>query len=125
LDAITADCREAVRFLFRNAGQLQLAPDRLSVLGHSAAGQLTAMVASTVWSELGLPDRVVRSWVGVSGFYDIEPFAQTGFQPLVGFSSDEYQRGNPMRHVRAGIAPALLVTGAQESELIHEFATSY
>jgi hypothetical protein len=61
----------------------------------------------------------------VSAFYDIEPFEQTTFQPLVGFSQDAYQRWNPPRHIRPGLPPALLITGGDESQLLHEMMAGY
>ena len=127
LGEIVGDCRQAVRFLARQAGELGLTPGRFSVLGHSAAGQLAAVVAATDWPALdaGLSSDLVRSWIGVSGFYDIEPFAQTGFQPLVGFAEQAYRRWNPANLARPGLPPALLLTGARESDLLHDMMTGY
>jgi arylformamidase len=127
LDEIVEDARAAVVHLHRAASELGLNRDRLSVLGHSAAGQLAAIVASTDWSayDRSLPPTLVKKWTGVSGFYDIEPFEQTTFQPLVGFSHAAYQRWNPPRHIRPGLPPALLVTGGDESQLLHEMMAGY
>ena len=41
------DCKTAVRWLRKNAERLQINPDRIGVIGGSAGGHLTAMVAVT------------------------------------------------------------------------------
>ena len=41
------DCKTAVRWLRKNAGRLQLDPDRIGAIGGSAGGHLTAMLALT------------------------------------------------------------------------------
>ncbi len=118
LGTIVEDCRSAVRHLRQTAPTLGLDPSRLNVLGHSAAGQLAALTAGT-------RDLALRRWIGVGGFYDIEPFALTNFQDSVRFSSEDYADHNPLRHAHAGMPPGLLILGARESELLHEMADHY
>jgi arylformamidase len=127
LGEIVNDCRRAVTCLAAHAPDLGLNIERFSVLGHSAAGQLAAIVAGTDWtmfdSRSGL--KRMNAWVGVSGFYEIEPFAQTDFQPLVGFAEDEYQRWNPIASVTPHLPPSLLITGERESGWLHEMTSVY
>jgi arylformamidase len=127
LDDIVADCRRAVAFLHDNASATGIAPRKISVLGHSAAGQLAAVLASTDWAAFDprLPAGLVAAWIGVSGFYDIEPFALTGFQGETRFTGDAYRRWNPVNLVHAGQPPALLITGAKESGLLHDMMDGY
>lgn len=127
LDEIVADCRRAIGFLHRERDQAGISSGRLVVTGHSAAGQLAAVMASTDWPEhdARLPARLLRGLVGVSGFYDIEPFADTGFQSQTRFTRDAYRRWNPANLVRAGQPPALLVTGERESGLLHAMMDGY
>ena len=82
LDDIVADCRRAIGFLHRERKASGIGAGPMVVTGHSAAGQLAAVMASTDWPEFDtrLPARLLRGLVGVSGFYDIEPFHETGFQ---------------------------------------------
>jgi arylformamidase len=97
------------------------------VTGHSAAGQLAAVMASTDWPEFDtrLSARLIRGFIGVSGFYDIEPFHETGFQSQTGFEQDAYRRWNPVNLVRHGLPPALLITGGRESALLHAMMDGY
>jgi arylformamidase len=127
LGEIVADCRRAVTCLQAEASARGFNPSRFSLLGHSAAGQLVAVVAATNWAE-SIPTRPappLHSWIGVSGFYEIEPFALTAFQPLVGFNPEEYRQWNPMNNVRPGMPPGVLITGARESEWLHEMMREY
>ena len=127
LDDIVADCRRAVAFLRLNPVAPNVRLGRFSVIGHSAAGQLAAVMASTDWRGFDprLPADLIHGWVGVSGFYDIEPFAETGFQAQTAFTRHAYRRWNPVNLVRAGMPPGLLITGAKESGLLHEMMDGY
>ncbi|MGM9538202.1 MAG: alpha/beta hydrolase fold domain-containing protein [Candidatus Onthomonas sp.] len=46
--AAVLDCREAVRFLRRNAAQYKLNPDKIGVLGGSAGGNLAALLGMNI-----------------------------------------------------------------------------
>jgi len=118
LGQIVGNCRDAVAFLHANAAGLGIDPARVSVLGHSAAGQLAALTASDTSLE-------VHACVGVSGFYDIVPFAQTHFHEFTRFPVEEYTTWNPLRNVSPGNPPALLITGAKESSLLQQMMGHY
>ena len=127
LDDIVADCRRAIAYVHKERQQAGLGSGPLFVTGHSAAGQLAAVMASTNWSafDARLPPDLIKGLVGVSGFYDIEPFIHTRFQPQVKFAADAYRRWSPDNLVHPGMPPALLVTGANESGLLHEMMEGY
>jgi len=127
LDEIVGDCRRALGFLHRERNAIRIGSGPIVVTGHSAAGQLAAVMASTDWPafDARLPARLVRGLVGVSGFYDIEPFYETGFQSQTRFTREAYHRWNPANLVRPDLPPALLVTGARESGLLHAMMDGY
>src|SRR6202011_3391406 len=111
----------------QNAQATGVASRRLFVLGHSAAGQLAAVMASTNWPEFDsrLPAALLSGFTGVSGFYDIEPFAATGFQQQTKFAVETYKQWNPVKLIRVGMPPGLLITGAKESDLLHDMMDGY
>jgi arylformamidase len=125
LGDIVGDCRRATAFIHDNRDAT--GSGVLYVLGHSAAGQLAAAIASTDWPAFDphLPADMLEGFIGVSGFYDIEPFAETGFQLKTQFAIDDYQAWNPINLIRAGMPPGLLITGAKESGLLHEMIDGY
>jgi arylformamidase len=127
LGDIVHDCRRAVAFVHENRDATGAGNGRMYVLGHSAAGQLAAAIASTDWPEFDphLPAHVLDGFIGVSGFYDIEPFAETGFQQQTKFALSDYKTWNPVEMIRAGMPPSLLITGAKESGLLHDMMDGY
>jgi len=124
---IVDDCRRAIAFVHQNPQGTAVAPRRLFVLGHSAAGQLAAVMASTNWPEFDsrLPADLVSGFIGVSGFYDIEPFAATGFRQQTKFAVEAYKQWNPVNLIRAGMPAGLLITVARESGLLHDMMDGY
>ncbi len=127
LGRIVDDCRASVAWFYQHASELRIDPTRISVLGHSAAGQLCTMVSSTRWHEYdaSLPEQIIHCCVGISGFYDIEPFFVTGFQSMTRFAEEEYRRWNPIHHVATHLPPNLLITGGQESCLLQQMMIRY
>jgi arylformamidase len=127
LGGIVDDARRAVAYLWREAEALGIDRSRISALGHSAAGQIVTMVAATPWAayvEDG-PEQILHGCIGVSGFYDIEPFAQTHFHAMTQFPAEEYRAWNPMRHASAHFPRTLLITGAKESSLLQQMMAHF
>jgi arylformamidase len=56
-------------------------PRHIVVAGHSAGGQLAAMMLSCRWKAVGadLPARLVRGALSISGVFDMEPLRHTPF----------------------------------------------
>jgi arylformamidase len=124
LNDIVEDCISAVRYLTSQESAARLQTGRMSVLGHSAGAQLAAVLASRDWTG----DRSFggfHSFIGVSGFYEIEAFALTDFQRMVNFSESDYRRWNPLESIAPGMPPALLLTGGKESPWLHEMSARY
>lgn len=127
LGDIVGDCRRAVAFVHDNRDAIGAGTGGLYVLGHSAAGQLAAATAATDWPAFDphLPAHMLDGFIGVSGFYDVEPFAGTGFQQQTKFAISDYKTWNPVNLIRPGMPPGLLITGAKESGLLHEMMDGY
>jgi len=51
-------------------------PSRITVVGHSAGGHLTAMMMACLWQQVGadLPRQLVRNGLSISGLHDLTPF---------------------------------------------------
>ena len=78
---IVAQMRRACAWIYNSAGELRIDPARIVCSGHSAGGQLTAMLLATNWPDraAGLPRRLLSGAASVSGVFDLEPLSRAPF----------------------------------------------
>jgi arylformamidase len=81
LAEIVAQMRRACAWIYTNAEGLRIDARRIVCSGHSAGGQLTALLLATNWPDwvTGLPRRLLSGAVSVSGVFDLEPLARAPF----------------------------------------------
>lgn len=81
IEHITLQLVRALAWVHRNATAHGGDPRHIVVAGHSAGGQLAAMMLSCHWPAVGadLPARLVRSALSISGVFDMEPLRHTPF----------------------------------------------
>jgi arylformamidase len=81
VEHITLQMVRALAWVYRNAQPIGGDPRRIVVAGHSAGGQLAAMMLSCRWRSVGadLPPRLVRGALSISGVFDMEPLRHTPF----------------------------------------------
>lgn len=108
-----ADAREAVRWVRKNAGLLDISPDRIIAYGWSAGAHLAA--ASAIFTNLPpqaeiscIPDALVLKSPALDLLND------KWFRTLLGDSlkAADY---SPLEHVRAGLPPTLILQGRTDS----------
>ncbi len=121
IEEILAQIRGALAWLYRNAGQLGIDPERLYVSGHSAGGQLTAMAMATDWraqagGQAGLPADLVKGGCSLSGIYDLEPLRLSYHQAVLKLNPETARRMTPLGHLPANAGPLILAVGAEETE---------
>jgi arylformamidase len=78
---ITLQMARAVAWTWHNVARFGGDPSRITVAGHSAGGQLAAMVLACLWQQLdpALPRQVVRNALAISALHDLEPIMRTPF----------------------------------------------
>lgn len=73
---------------------------RITVAGHSAGGQLAAMLLTSVWPLIGsgLPDGLVRNALSISGLHDLEPIMYTPmYQSVLHLTDEQVLEVSPAR----------------------------
>jgi len=103
-----ADARAQIRWVRANASRLNVDPRRIAVYGWSAGGQLAASAAQSDDAE-SRPDALVL----LSPAVDLE--RDSWFARLLGARGDVADV-SPVRHVRPGLAPTLILQGDVDTE---------
>ncbi len=135
--AAVEDCKLAIRWLRAHAEQFHVDPDRIGVIGGSAGGHLSAMLAVTR-PEDGF-DRsgryqdyssAVQAAVPVCGPMDLRvplaPALFSGDDPAVvrflggplAKKSEEARRASPITYVRKDLPPMLLIHGSADKRVL-------
>ena len=124
---ITSQMRRAVVWLWRNAERLGIDRDRLSVMGHSAGGHLTAMLMATDWPGLdhALPRDLVRCGIPISGIFELEPLVHTSINEGPRMDVEEARRESPLFMEPVTDAPQLVVAGGAETEEFKRQSDAY
>ena len=115
LDEIVRQVRSAAAWVIRHIADHGGDPGRIVIGGHSAGGQLGAMLLCTPWQETyGLPEDPFVGAVLVSGLFDIAPLRYSYLQPAIQLDDGLVLRNSPLGLVRPSRTPLALSWGALE-----------
>jgi len=115
------DCFTALNWLRDHATAYKIDPNRVGVVGHSAGGHLTALLATTAgtpaFHRASSDCKPVQAAVVVSGVSDLRKEAGWGPKafPLGKVYSEEAAAlASPIHYVHAGLPPFMIVHGAKD-----------
>lgn len=115
LDELIRQCRAAVAWVYRNAGDFGADPDRLHVVGHSSGAHECAMLATTDWAgEWGLAGDVIKGAVAASGIHDLEPVRLSSRNQYLHLDDETTRRNSPIHHIRDTMPPMVIAYGEHE-----------
>lgn len=118
VEAIVRQMLAAHAWLYRNCARYAAPRDAIYVSGHSAGGQLTAMMLAAVWSAYGrdLPDDLVKGGLAVSGVYDLEPLLKVSFNSDVRLDAKSARKLSPLSYRPRRDVPLYTAVGGDESD---------
>jgi arylformamidase len=121
---ITLQMTKAMAWLYHSISQFGGDANRMVVAGHSAGGQLAAMMLLCDWPKVdaSLPRHMVRQAVSISGVFDLMPLMRApSFQASLKLDPDQINKASPAR-LPAPIAGRLraLVGGAESAEFLRQ-----
>lgn len=126
---ISEEAREAIAHIWRNASELGLSRDRLTIMGHSAGGHITQMMMATDWPAFadGLPPDLITTGIPVSPLSYLEPVRLTeALNQGIRMDAGEADRESPMtNHPPVTDAQQLVVVGGAETDEFHRQARMY
>lgn len=108
----SAAALRALRAIAREAG---IDPERIVVAGHSAGGQIAALLAHMDWRAQGLARHPVRGALALSGLYDLEPIRRSYLNAALRLDAAMAASESPRRRVRTDAAPLVLAVGGGET----------
>jgi arylformamidase len=123
---ITRQNRALLAWLSSNTHQYNGDPDKIFVSGHSAGGQLTAMMCSTNWSEeYGLAQDLIKGGIAISGLFDLQPFRYSYLQPTLMLSHELIMQQSPCFVIPETGPEMIMTVGEKESSEFHRQAQDY
>jgi len=118
IERIVQQMLAASVWLYRHAEQYGMDEDRLFVSGHSAGGQLAAMMLAALWPVMdrSLPRNLYKGGLAVSGVYDLRPLVDIDWlKGDLHLDEDAALRASPAFLPPATRAPLSLAVGGLES----------
>ena len=115
---ITLQMVRALAWTWRHVGRYNGDRERITVIGHSAGGHLTAMLMTCVWPafQTDLPPGLVPHALSISGLYDLDPVMQAPFlQQDLRLTPEQVRRASPAGLPAPGAGTLLTVAGGDES----------
>ncbi|HEY0826276.1 MAG TPA: alpha/beta hydrolase [Ramlibacter sp.] len=119
---ITLQMAKAVAWTWHNIARFGGDRRRIVVAGHSAGGQLAAMMLACLWPQLdaALPRDTVRSALAISALHDLEPIMKTPFlQSTLQLTREQVAKASPARLPAPKQGTLYTVAGGDESSEFH------
>lgn len=128
LDGFMSDAAEAVAWTRTHASEFGAAADNIFVMGHSAGGQIAALLATDPeWlAASGMQPRDLAGFIGLAGCYDFVPVPADDEDMIAAFGDtpEAQRRGEPVSYVRGSEPPMLLLQGEDDREVVPSNAIS-
>ncbi|WP_225737454.1 alpha/beta hydrolase [Dyella acidiphila] len=129
MDGFMQDAAKAVAWVHQHAAEIGGAADGIFVMGHSAGGQIGALLLTDPsWlAPYGLHPADMAGFIGLAGCYDFMPIPASEHDMLGMFGHDaaSQARAQPVRFVSQQEPPMLLLQGEADHEVDPANAVSF
>ena len=115
---ITMQMVGALAWVWRHIDSFNGDPRRITVIGHSAGGHLSAMMLCCLWQQFdtALPARLVARALSISGVHDLAPLAHTPFlRDDLRLTPQDVRRASPVNLPAPRGGTLYAVAGGDES----------
>ncbi len=117
LDELVRQNRAAIAWVWRNARDFGVDPERLYVVGNSSGGHVAGAMVVTDWArELGIPRDVIKGAMACSGMYELEPVRLSLRNDYLKLDAMAVERLSPIRHIPDDGLPLIVGYGANEHQ---------
>lgn len=113
---IVRQARASVAWIYRNIERYNGAPSKLYISGHSAGGQLGAMILAHDWQREGLPRDLIKGAALTSGVYDLEMVMHIHVNDEIRMTPELVEENSPFLHPPARMCPVIVGVGGAEPE---------
>ena len=121
MDGFMQDAARAVAWTHDHAVQIGGDPQDIFVMGHSAGGQIAALLATDpAWLEAhDMQPRDLAGFIGLAGVYDFVPIAakEKDMIGMFGKTPMEQRRAQPISFLHGNEPPMLLLHGTADHEV--------
>ncbi|GAB2587761.1 alpha/beta hydrolase [Dyella jejuensis] len=128
MDGFMQDGARAVAWAHEHIGSFGGSPGDMFVMGHSAGGQIGALlVTDPSWlAPYGLRPDNLAGFIGLAGCYDFMPIdpGEKDMLDIFGHDQASQARAQPVRHVSGHEPPMLLLQGTADQEVAPSNAIS-
>jgi acetyl esterase/lipase len=109
------DAAAAIAWVHREIAGRGGDPDRIVIVGHSAGAHSAALLAldRTYLEKAGVPQAAIAGWIGLAGPYVFDPLKYANTRKVFENASNP-DVTRPIKNVRAGAPPALLIHGVND-----------
>ena len=126
--AFMRDLAAAFAWTYRNIGEYGGNPDAIFVSGHSAGGHMACLLAMDpgFLEEAGMTAGAVKGVMALSAIYDLVQYGLDFMvEPVFGPDQDVWLRASPLKLVRHGLPPFLVLYAQWESGNLTKQAVTF